>query len=328
MERGYIRLWRKIRDCKVLREPGKRYSRYEAWLDLVANKAQGVEKNGLKRGEFEASNRSLAKRWNWSKSAVERFMAELQKGPDPMVVSLGHQAGHLAGHFSICKYELYNQTWDTKRDTPRDTYKEGINKEKEKDTCQPGPADESVLFELYESANHRLPQVQERTPERIRKCRSRINQARRKGCLEQYLSDFRAAVERAQRTPFLCGETGGWRANFDWFVSNHTNVYGVLEGKYDSYLKSERGRKPDTIGQSPDVAPAQGYLCDFCEDAGRIVVVFEQLNGIRGRTVKAAPWSPSREKCLATGSEVAIVYRCACEAGKQFLELELTENIP
>ena len=72
------------------------------------------------------------------------------------------------------------------------------------------------------------------TAERLRKCRSRIHQAVRDGILEQYLADFGSAVKKAQLTPFLRGEGArGWQASFDWFVANHSNVYRVLEGKYD-----------------------------------------------------------------------------------------------
>jgi hypothetical protein len=40
---------------------------------------------------------------------------------------------------------------------------------------------------------------------------------------------------RRPGNPILRGEgSRGWRANFDWFVANHVNVYAVLEGKYDS----------------------------------------------------------------------------------------------
>jgi hypothetical protein len=72
------------------------------------------------------------------------------------------------------------------------------------------------------------------TSERLKKYRSRINQAARDGCLERYLEDFREAVKKAQQTPFLRGEgPRGLRASFDWFVANHVNIYAVLEGKYD-----------------------------------------------------------------------------------------------
>jgi hypothetical protein len=91
-----------------------------------------------------------------------------------------------------------------------------------------------TLFEIYRQHNQSLPEVKALTSERQKKCRSRINQAVRDGCLEQYLDDFAEAVKKAQQTPFLRGEGArGWRASFDWFVANHENIYAVLEGKYD-----------------------------------------------------------------------------------------------
>ena len=79
-----------------------------------------------------------------------------------------------------------------------------------------------------------VPEVKALASERLKKCRSRIDQAVRDGCLEPYLADFTAAVKKAQQTPFLRGEGArGWRASFDWFVANHVNIYAVLEGKYD-----------------------------------------------------------------------------------------------
>jgi hypothetical protein len=96
-----------------------------------------------------------------------------------------------------------------------------------------------TLFDIYEQENKQLPQLKARSQDRLAKCRSRIDQAARSGCLEQYLKDFRAAVSKAQSTPFLCGDNErGWRADFDWFVANHTNPYRVLEGKYDRVAKT------------------------------------------------------------------------------------------
>ena len=84
-----------------------------------------------------------------------------------------------------------------------------------------------ILFAMLQQHNQALPEVKALTAERLRKCRSRINQAVRDGCLEQYLADFSAAVKKAQSTTFLRGEGArGRRASFDWFVANHLKVYG------------------------------------------------------------------------------------------------------
>ena len=97
------------------------------------------------------------------------------------------------------------------------------------------PTSVTVLAVMSTNENENVPpEVKALTSERLRKCRSRIDQAVRDGCFEQYLADFTAAVKKAQQTPFLRGEgLRGWRASFDWFVANQVNIHAVLEGKYD-----------------------------------------------------------------------------------------------
>lgn len=255
MESGYTRLYRKIWKNAILAEKNKTFSRFEAWLYLVNVQAQGTDRPGIKRGEFEVSIRYLARAWNWSKTKVERFLADLQAGETPMIMRLGHESGHFAGHFTICEYETYNPTRDTNRDTLRDKLNKRLNKRlKEDSPAEPDPTP-SALFDIFDQENQNLPKLIARSQDRLAKCRTRINQAVKSGCLEAYIADFRKAVQKAQTTPFLCGTNPrGWRANFDWFVENQTNPYKVLEGKYDgagSAPPSGNGHK-DTIGQSQE----------------------------------------------------------------------------
>jgi hypothetical protein len=65
---------------------------------------------------------------------------------------------------------------------------------------------------MLQQHNQALPGVKALAAERLRMCRSRINQAVRDGCLEQYLEDFSAAVKKAQSTTFLRGEGARGRA--------------------------------------------------------------------------------------------------------------------
>ena len=164
-----------------------------------------------------------------------------------MIMRVVHQAIRPAiqeaGHFSVCNYETYNSPRYTERYTERNaeryTFKEVLKESKNniKDThalAGAGAVCRQNSSGIYQQHNQSLPEVKALTAERLRKCRSRINQAVRDGCLEQYLSDFAAAVQKAQPTPFLRGEGArGWRASFDWFVANQVNIYAVLEGKYD-----------------------------------------------------------------------------------------------
>ena len=251
MNRGYTLLWRKIWANPLLCEPGRKFSRLEAWLYIINVLATGMDddKSGLKRGEFVVSVRYLAKTFNWSHGMAQRFVDLLLK--NSMIMRVVRESVHLAvreaGHFIVCNYETYNQARYAERYTKRyakrynikEVVKEGFKEVKKKDTHVPsvdgGRVSPKILFEIYKQQNQSLPEVKALTSERLKKCRSRINQAVRDGCLEQYLADFTEAVKKAQQTPFLRGEgERGWRASFDWFVANHSNIYAVLEGKYDA----------------------------------------------------------------------------------------------
>ena len=76
---GYTKLWRKIWNNEWLVQPGHEFTRLEAWLDLVNNHASGTDTETLKRGEFAASVRFLAGRWNWTAPKVQRFLAKAEE---------------------------------------------------------------------------------------------------------------------------------------------------------------------------------------------------------------------------------------------------------
>jgi hypothetical protein len=205
------------------------------------------ESSGVKRGGLVVSVRQLARSFSWSHGMAQRFLALLVENSmiSRVVREAVRPAVQEAAHFIICNYDTYNPMRNSRRNgdrnAQRNTIKEGIKEginEVEKDTHSPAardvPMSPKVLLEIYQQQNQSLPEVKALTTERLRKCRSRIDQAVRDGCLEQYLADFSAAVKKAQQTPFLRGEgSRGWRVSFDWFVANQVNICAVLEGKYD-----------------------------------------------------------------------------------------------
>lgn len=82
------------------------------------------------------------------------------------------------------------------------------------------------LLAIYEAERGALPPAHILTAERRGKC-------------AQWLAagftadDFRAAVRRAARTPFLAGAgERGWRASFDWLIADAGNARKVLHGEY------------------------------------------------------------------------------------------------
>lgn len=137
-DRGYVLLWRKFWDSQLFKT-SQPFSEREAWLYLFSNLANGIDRNGVGRGEFNVSIRYLAKAWGWSKTKVDRFLAKLEA--NSMIARVGQQTGQqtgqFCGHFTVCNYETYQKPWDSKRDTKRDSKRdksnEGLNESKKKE---------------------------------------------------------------------------------------------------------------------------------------------------------------------------------------------------
>ena len=136
--RGFVLLWRQYWDDEELKEPGRQFSKREAWLYLFSNLANGIDRNGIPRGQFEASERYLSKCWRWSKTKVHLFLQLLEKnGKIKRVlrneISQDHQKDHLTDRFIICNYDTYQKA-QTAPQTAEKTksnkgIKESINKE-------------------------------------------------------------------------------------------------------------------------------------------------------------------------------------------------------
>jgi hypothetical protein len=87
LHRGYIALWRKIKDHDFWKEP-RVFSKYEAWIDMLME-AQHDENQkqvviGMKvltcgYGECLKSNVTWGRRWGWTEAKVRRFLKLLEK---------------------------------------------------------------------------------------------------------------------------------------------------------------------------------------------------------------------------------------------------------
>ena len=80
---GYIKLYRSLQDCKVLKD--EKFSRRDAFIDMIFRCNHKCSKICLgynlvlvKRGQFVSSNLKLAEAWNWSERTVRRFIILLQ----------------------------------------------------------------------------------------------------------------------------------------------------------------------------------------------------------------------------------------------------------
>ena len=94
------------------------------------------------------------------------------------------------------------------------------------------------LFDYYNETvktHNAFPSVLKFTKERADKCRARLKDV-------NFFETFKKALVKAKDTPFLCGTNNrGWKMNFDFLIANDSNVYKILEGKYDGAGKKDYG---------------------------------------------------------------------------------------
>jgi hypothetical protein len=93
-------------------------------------------------------------------------------------------------------------------------------------SVSPTPAaDPAELQSLWnKSAHPSLPRCSKLTDERKRKATARLT--------DHPLAEWPQVIDRINRSPFCRGESGGWRATFDWILQPAVAVK-VLEGAYD-----------------------------------------------------------------------------------------------
>ena len=127
---GWIKIHREITDHWLYKEKRK-FSRFEAWNDILLTvnytEAQTIIKGKLytvKKGESLLSLDSWAKRWNWDKSSVRRFLTLLQNETMINLVS-----DNISTRLIVCKWEIYqdernaNETQTKRKRHSNDTNK-------------------------------------------------------------------------------------------------------------------------------------------------------------------------------------------------------------
>lgn len=106
-------------------------------------------------------------------------------------------------------------------------------KEREETLCPTTPS--KALFDLWNECIEGSPlsYVRELSSAREKKCSARLK--------ERSLQEWGQIFRRMATTPFLSGQNPrGWKADFDWIMSNDGNAAKVLEGKYDQTGNTNR----------------------------------------------------------------------------------------
>jgi hypothetical protein len=116
MDKGYFVIARSVWDHERLQDDAP-FSRREAWLWLISEAAWRSERRSyctykvdLRRGQLAASERFLAEKWGWSRSAVRRFLQSLKRAAmlELAVVSVvGAGPEPTTTLITICNYDKY-----------------------------------------------------------------------------------------------------------------------------------------------------------------------------------------------------------------------------
>jgi DNA replication protein DnaD len=108
---GWIKLHRKIQEHWIYQEDRK-FSRYEAWLDLImlANHKRttvvlGNELVETQPGQVITSEAKLMKRWDWGKNRLRAFLGLLEA--DGMIIKKTDRKKTI---LTICNYRVYHET--------------------------------------------------------------------------------------------------------------------------------------------------------------------------------------------------------------------------
>lgn len=259
MDRGYIKLWRKIDDCEALKERGKVFSKKEAWIHMLMTMAQGVDNGEVKRGEFQASYRYLGKAWLWDVHKVYRFIKSLEA--ENMLsrkqISVQHPAQHLAQqeaqHFIICNYDLYNPQRNTDDNTQRNTSRNKLNKgfnkgSNEIETLAAGAAVNQAPSPAFMLAEKLRQAIATRDPE--------SKPARNPKCARDWTPHFEKILSLDHRTVEECESVIAWCQSEHCFWGTVVMSGKKFREKFDTMrgqMKREN-RLPfrDTIGKPPE----------------------------------------------------------------------------
>lgn len=185
----------------------------------------------------EHSEREYARMWSWGRDKAVRFIKEMRNkiSADSLSIPIN--------------YDQPTTSQQPAKDQPQEPLK---NKHLQHTTSQQPASNQPTTSQLYIRENKKeqslslfdlwnevvtgvLPTVRKPvSKDRQSKCAARLKER----SFPEWEEIFRIMIT----IPFLCGSNDrGWKADFDWIISNDGNAGKVLEGKY----KNASGRTVD-----------------------------------------------------------------------------------
>ena len=107
MYRGYVKIYRKIEDFPFWL--AEKFTHGQAWVDLILlanHKPNTIYRRNIKievlRGQVGWTVKGLAKRWQWSRGKVDRFLKELENGHQ-----ITYSKNNVSAVITVNNYETY-----------------------------------------------------------------------------------------------------------------------------------------------------------------------------------------------------------------------------
>ena len=130
-----------------------------------------------------------------------------------------------------------SKTSETEAEAEAEIIEKEIPKEKEN---RPEKDFDDVAFEVISEFNRLcldLPEVTKLTDHRRRLL---FND----GMMDKKVAEYTDLFKRVQKSDYLCGRSGSWRADFDWIIKNSVKI---TEGSYDNV--EPKGKPPNKGGR-------------------------------------------------------------------------------
>jgi biotin operon repressor len=246
MNRGYVKVWRKIEDSGLIQLPNT----LALFMHLLLNATHKARKVGtpsgvieLKRGQFISGRIALASRLEQTERQVRTSITRLEE--------LGIISIQTTNKFSIYTIENYNKYQDSDEanvqqndqqvtnnrpaDDQQTTTKQELNNLNIKEVnasvsnkvanC---PYDQIIIN--FNNALSMLPAVKQLTDKRKKAILARWKEDEKRQSLEWWDSFFGYVA----KSDFLTGRSGTWSACcFDW-IFKAENFVKIIEGNYEN----------------------------------------------------------------------------------------------
>ena len=247
MNRGYIKVWRRLEDSAVfadahllqlfmwclMRATHKTYS-------VAVRTGRGQTVVTLQPGQFIFGRNTAAKALKCKPSTIRnrmhslclREMTDIQPDTHFSIVTIRNWSSYQDDAKEV------GQPTGQARGQAKDTNKNVKNKRPTGVPAKDAGGVEAI-FDLWNSEARSLPKATKLTESRKRKIRARLR--------ERPLDEWGEVFRRMERSSFLRGESGGtFRADLDWIIANEGNALKVIEGRYD-----DREKRPPPKGAGP-----------------------------------------------------------------------------